>query len=199
MNGLLHHCHSLAEVGDKVRPGIVHRLDKDTSGVMVVAKNNMVHQALVEIFKEHKLQKEYLALVHGIPRPAEGRIVASIGRHPVQRQKMAIREVGGKYAASSWELLSSYTNHSSLMRVVIETGRTHQIRVHMAHLGHPVAGDQVYGKNRDNERYGRQMLHASRLCFTHPVTGRKIDQTARLWPDFEAVLQEMVPSQGELP
>ena len=188
VNGLLYHCKSIADVGDSIRPGIVHRLDKDTSGIMVIAKTEGVHRLLVDCFKNRRLQKEYLALLHGVPKEKNGRVVAPIGRHPVQRQKMAIRQTGGKHAASCWEVLQEFDNKFSLVKVTIETGRTHQIRVHMAHLGCPVVGDKVYGAGRDNHQFPRQLLHASRLVFYHPITADLVDQTAALWPDFNKVL-----------
>ena len=188
VNGLVHHCKSIAEAGDTMRPGIVHRLDKDTSGIMLIAKTDSVHRLLVDSFKNHRLQKEYLALLHGVFKEKTGRIVAAIGRHPVQRQKMAIRPTGGKHAASSWEVLQEFGNRFSLVKVAIETGRTHQIRVHMAHLGCPVVGDNVYGAGKDNDQFPRQLLHASRLVFNHPVTDVLIDQRAAIWPDFKEVL-----------
>jgi len=192
-NGLVHHCSNIAGVGDSVRPGIVHRLDKDTSGVMVVAKTDGVHRDLVNCFKEHRLEKEYLALVQGIPKQYSGRVVGSIGRHHIHRQKMAVKEFGGKHAATNWELLECYVGGLSLLRVRIETGRTHQIRVHMAHLRLPVAGDTVYGGGKSKVQYPRQMLHASRLILEHPVTGRKMDVKAPLWDDFQSILDGLEP------
>jgi 23S rRNA pseudouridine1911/1915/1917 synthase len=191
VNGLVHHCRSIAEVGDCLRPGIVHRLDKDTSGIMLVAKTDRVHQELVDGFKHRRLHKEYLALLHGTLKEKRGRIVAPIGRHPVQRQKMAVKSTGGRHAASNWEVIHEFGGKFSLVKVTIETGRTHQIRVHMAHLGCPVAGDGVYGAGRDNRQFPRQLLHASRLVFHHPVTGTLIDRHAGLWPDFYGILQEL--------
>lgn len=191
VSGLVHHCQSIGEVGDRLRPGIVHRLDKDTSGVMVVAKSDYVHRNLVDDFKNRRMHKEYLALLHGIPAEKSGRIVASIGRHPVQRQKMAVRTVGGRHAATSWELVEEFNSGHCLVRVNIETGRTHQIRVHMAHLGCPVAGDTTYGAGSNSSLFERQMLHASRLTFNHPVTGERIDCHAPLWDDFRKVLQAL--------
>ena len=189
VNGLLHYCGSIAGIGDSVRPGIVHRLDKDTSGVMVIAKREDAHRKLVEMFKDRAMEKEYLALVHGVWDQKPGRLVAPVGRHPVHRQKMAVREVGGRYAATHWQVLQEFGGMYSLVAVGIETGRTHQIRVHMAHLGHPVVGDSLYGKGHGPEKITRQMLHASRLRFIHPLTGVKLDFESPLWPDFLEVLQ----------
>lgn len=197
VNGLVHYCNTIAGVGDSIRPGIVHRLDKDTSGVMVVAKTDAVHRALVECFKEHKLEKEYLTLVQGVPRQSDGRIVASIGRHHINRQKMAVKTIGGKHAATNWELVDSYVGGISLLRVRIETGRTHQIRVHMNHLGFPVLGDVVYGNAKSKANYPRQMLHASRLILPHPITGRKMDVKAPLWDDFATILEGLDPFEEE--
>lgn len=188
VNGLLHHCLSIGAVGDALRPGIVHRLDKDTSGVMLVAKRDEVHRRLVDDFKNRRLTKEYLALAHGRMRQKSGRIVASIGRHPRQRQKMAVLAEGGRHAASNWEVLRQFHGPLSLLRVTIETGRTHQIRVHLAHLGHPVVGDETYG-GRPVGPCKRQLLHAFRLVFRHPVTQQEMEVSAPLWPDFATVLE----------
>lgn len=190
VNGLVYYCRSIAGVGDDLRPGIVHRLDKDTSGIMVVAKTANAHCLLVDSFKNRRLQKEYLALLHGVMKDKTGRIVAPIGRHPVQRQKMAIRPTGGKHAASCWEVVDEFDNAFSLVKVTIETGRTHQIRVHMAHLGFPVVGDTVYGAGKDNRPFPRQLLHASRLIFRHPLTAVLIDINAPIWPDFTEILND---------
>lgn len=197
VNGLVYHYANIATVGDSVRPGIVHRLDKDTSGVMVVAKTDAVHRGLVNCFKEHLLEKEYLTLVQGIPKEYSGRVVGAIGRHHIHRQKMAVKDFGGKHAATNWELLECYVGGLSLLRVRIETGRTHQIRVHMAHLGLPVAGDTVYGGGKSKVHYPRQMLHASRLILEHPVTGRKMDVKAPLWGDFQSIIDELEPLTEE--
>lgn len=194
VNGVVYYCNSIAEVGDEIRPGIVHRLDKDTSGVMVIAKTDQAHSILVEQFKSREVQKEYLALVHGIFFEPNGRIVASIGRHPVNRQKMAVREGQGKYAASRWAVLQEFDNALSYVRVKIETGRTHQIRVHLAHLGHPVAGDDLYGSGKNNSLFNRQMLHASKLVIHHPVSSKKQTFTAPLWPDMQQVVDQLASS-----
>lgn len=188
VNGLLYYFQELAEVGDPGRPGIVHRLDKDTSGVMVIARNMRVHQRLVQDFKDRNIQKEYLALVHGVPGEQQGRIVAPLGRHPVNRQKMAIREIHGKYAVTSWNIKTTYT-HYSLLQVRIETGRTHQIRVHLAHIRHPVAGDRVYGPGRNNLPFQRQMLHSWKLTLDHPESGKPMTFEAPLTSDFTRALK----------
>jgi 23S rRNA pseudouridine1911/1915/1917 synthase len=191
VNGLVYHCHELREVGDAARPGIVHRLDKDTSGVMVVAKDTEVHRQLVEAFKARQVEKEYIALVHGRMTTASGRIVAPLGRHSVNRQKMAVREGVGRYAASNWRVEQEYMGRYSRLKVHIETGRTHQIRVHLAHIGHPVAGDVLYGPGRDNRLFPRQMLHAWRIVFTHPVSGASLEFVAPLWPDMETICRKL--------
>jgi 23S rRNA pseudouridine1911/1915/1917 synthase len=188
VHGLLYHCESIAGVGDYIRPGIVHRLDKDTSGVMVIAKREDVHRKLVEEFKARTVQKEYLALLHGILVRKQGRIVASIGRHPIHRQKMAVRDAGGRHAATNWQVVKEFGGRYSLVKIGIETGRTHQIRVHMAHLGHPVAGDGVYGGSNLQKKFPRQLLHASRIRLIHPINGETLDIEAPLWPDFLEVL-----------
>ncbi|MBA3005363.1 MAG: RluA family pseudouridine synthase [Proteobacteria bacterium] len=191
VNGLLYHCKAIAGVGgDVVRPGIVHRLDKDTSGLMVVAKEEVTHRKLVDAFKARIIEKQYLALVHGILKKKAGRIVASIGRHPVHRQKMAIRE-DGRYAATNWQVLQEFSSGLSLVRLQIETGRTHQIRVHMASMGHPVAGDMVYSSGHGKRKFPRQLLHSSHLRFVHPVTGEKLFFSAPLWPDFSLIVDQL--------
>ncbi|HID69539.1 MAG TPA: RluA family pseudouridine synthase [Desulfobacterales bacterium] len=193
VNGLLYHCQALAEVGDHIRPGIVHRLDKDTSGIMVVAKTSQSHRLLVDAFKARTVDKEYLTIVFGIPEQRKGRIVKPIGRHPVHRQKMTVcDEKKGRYAASNWQVLEEYTEEGcSLVKVCIETGRTHQIRVHMASLGHPVAGDSLYGRARNTRKFPRQMLHAYRLSLYHPITGEKLTFTAPLWADFQEIVDQL--------
>ncbi len=191
VNGLVYHCQAIAGVGDRLRPGIVHRLDKDTSGIMLAAKTELVQGKLVELFKNRDIEKSYLALLHGRMKEETGRLVAPIGRHPVNRKKMAVRSNSGRHAVSNWKVLKELAGNFSLVRVTIETGRTHQIRVHMAHLGNPVVGDRVYGGNRDNTHYPRQLLHAHHLVFQHPVTKKKMDWTAPLWGDFADVLQRL--------
>jgi 23S rRNA pseudouridine1911/1915/1917 synthase len=172
------------------RPGIVHRLDKDTSGVMVIAKNDRSHQALSRQFKDRKVEKIYLALVDGRMARESGRVQLPIGRHPVQRQKMAVLTTGGREAVTNYRVVEEFIAHSYL-EIRLETGRTHQIRVHLAHLGHPVAGDSVYGRKKNGPAaigIERQCLHAFRLGFTHPATGELLVFQADVWPDMEKTL-----------
>ncbi|MEE4242231.1 MAG: RluA family pseudouridine synthase [Desulfopila sp.] len=197
VNGLLYHCQSIGDVGDPMRPGIVHRLDKDTSGVMVIAKTAEVHRKLVESFKSRRVKKIYQALVSGVPQQNAGRIAAPVGRHPVNRKKMAVREKGGKHAVTHWKVMSNYSGKFSLVELIIETGRTHQIRVHMASIGHPVAGDTLYGPGKAYPLFARQMLHSSQLRFEHPVTGHEIVGTAPLWPDMEELVFHFEQSLGD--
>lgn len=194
VNGLLYRYGTIAGVGDEFRPGIVHRLDKDTSGVMVVARTPNGHAALVDQFKKRRVEKTYLALVHGVMAEDTGRIVAPIGRHPVHRQKMAIREEQGRYAASSWRVREKFGKHT-LVEVVIETGRTHQIRIHFAHLGFPLAGDNLYGRGQEKELFQRQLLHSWKLRFWHPTTGKSIETVAEPADDFEKALQRLRTGQ----
>ena len=200
VHGLLHHCTDLSGINGQVRPGIVHRLDKDTSGVMVVAKNDLAHHSLAEQFKNKTARKTYHAILDGVPAKAMGRICTMIGRHPVHRQKMAVLANRGKEAITNWKVLSTFSKAFTLAEIDIETGRTHQIRVHMASLGVPVAGDQVYGKN--NIRYPtlgiiRQCLHASRLSFTHPGTGEMVTFSAELPMDMHTVLERLRAGEME--
>ena len=195
VNALLHHCSDLQGIGGELRPGIVHRLDKDTSGVLVVAKNEAAVAALVAQFSSHFVQKEYLALVWGAPQKPSGTVNLPVGRHPVHRQKMAVTEKG-RAAVTHYETLAAGPL-ASLLRVRIETGRTHQIRVHLAHLGHPVVGDSTYGRARQGLpaelNVSRQMLHAHVLKIAHPRDGRPLAFTAPPPPDFLAAQRILVP------
>ncbi len=188
INGLLHRFTDLAEVGDAQRPGLVHRLDKDTSGLLVVARTKEAHRLLVQAFKDRQVRKTYLALVHGMPRQNQGEITAPIGRHPVQRQKMAIRQTSGRTAVTRWQVIKA-TARFSLLEVTIETGRTHQIRVHLAAIGHPVVGDRLYGGNRLQEGIPRQMLHAWELRFCHPLSGENLQFKAPPPADFQQAMR----------
>ena len=172
------------------RAGIVHRLDKDTSGVLVVAKSDASMTELQRQFKARETEKEYLALVWGHPPPS-GRIETLIGRHPKHRKKMAVLAEGGREAVSNFQTLEKF-DETSLVQVRIETGRTHQIRVHLTHLGHPVVGDAVYGRARKNRLPRvpeRQMLHAAKLGFTHPATGKRLSFEASLFDDMRRLLE----------
>ena len=189
-HGLLHLYHDLPAV-EEGRAGLVHRLDKDTSGVLLAAKNASTLAALMTAFQERRVSKVYHALLLRSPGKEEGRIVAPLGRHPVLRQKMAIRDQDGRYAATKWRVVEDFANGWCLAEIALETGRTHQIRVHMASLHAPVAGDALYGgavPTGSPIQPPRQMLHASRLSFVHPVSGKEITCTAPLWPDMTAVL-----------
>jgi len=177
---------------DLERAGIVHRLDKDTSGVMVVAKSAVAMVELQRQFKARETEKEYLALVWGVPPPS-GRIETLIGRHPRHRKKMAVLKEGGREAVSNFKTLERFAE-TSLVQVGIETGRTHQIRVHMKHLGHSIVGDMVYGRSRKNSLPmvpGRQMLHAAKLEFTHPDTGKRLSFEAPLFDDMHCLLEDL--------
>ena len=194
VNALLHHCADLQGIGGELRPGIVHRLDKDTSGVLVVAKTEQAVANLVAQFSAHTVEKEYLALVWGTPKKSSGVVELPIGRHPVHRKKMAI-VAQGRPALTRYETLAARPL-AALLRVRIETGRTHQIRVHLAHLGHPVVGDTTYGRARHglpaDLEIPRQMLHAHRLKIAHPRDGRPLEFTAPPPADFLAAQKILV-------
>lgn len=200
VNALLHHCDDLRGIGDELRPGIIHRLDRDTSGVLVVAKTEPALRALADQFAAHTTQKIYLALCWGTPAPARGLLDAPIGRSPANRQKQAIVPVekGGRPARTRYTVLAS-SPHASLLALRIETGRTHQIRVHLsALLHHPICGDPLYGGRSAHAatrpfQPARQMLHALRLTFQHPATGKSITCTAPLPPDFLEALARLLP------
>ena len=177
VNAVLFHCGDLSGIGGVERPGIVHRLDKDTSGCIVVAKNDQAHLSLTTQFAERDTGKIYLAVVQGCPKERKGTVFTNIGRHPVNRLKMAVVNPGsGKPAITDWEVLHyDAATDSSLVMCTLHTGRTHQIRVHMLHLGHPLIGDPIYAHpQRQKARPGRLMLHAWRLAFNHPADGRRI-------------------------
>lgn len=193
VHGLLHHCQALPG-GEGGRPGIVHRLDKDTSGVMLVAKSEIALRRLMADFKDRKIQKTYHALLLRSPHLLQGRIDAPIGRHPVDRKKMAIRVNSGRHAVTNWQVMEHFNNGWCLVEVGIETGRTHQIRVHMATLKAPVAGDGLYGGSVGRDAAfvpPRQMLHASTLRFSHPHDGRPLCCTAPLWEDMQLLIDSL--------
>ena len=193
VNALLHRCPGLAGIGGVARPGIVHRLDQDTSGLIVVAKTEVAMTRLAQAFASHRdVEKTYLAICHGRPRVDSGRIENLIGRHPVDRKRMAVVERNGKRAVTNWQVAQPLSQGLSLVRCVIETGRTHQIRVHLASLGCPVAGDRVYGKPALDRRLepvpARQLLHAWRLSLWHPTKGVPLAFEAPLPRDMEILI-----------
>ena len=190
VNALLHRCPDLSGIGCVARPGIVHRLDQDTSGLLVVAKTQAAMDGLTRAFASHKsLTKTYLAVCHGRPRLDAGRIENLIGRHPVDRKRMAIVEKNGKLAITNWKVLGPGRAGTSLVECVIETGRTHQIRVHMASLGCPVVGDKTYGKSPLDKRLTvfpeRQLLHDWKLKLWHPVFGVEMSLEAPIPSDMK--------------
>ncbi len=204
VNALLEHVRDLSGVGGVLRPGIVHRLDRGTSGLLVVAKDDATHRALTAQFAGRTVEKEYLALVLGVPRAREGTITAPIGRDPVHRQRMSVRAPRGREARSSWRVEESFDG-AALLRVRIHTGRTHQIRVHLASLGHPVAGDVTYGSHSRSaasrpalRELKRPALHAARLAFTHPATGLRMSFGAPLPADLERTLARLRVASGLL-
>ena len=193
VNALLYHCPNLSGIGGVARPGIVHRLDQDTSGLIVVAKSQAAMDGLVRAFSSHKnIEKTYLAICHGRPRLDAGRIENLIGRHPVDRKRMAIVEKNGKVAITNWRVFDCNRPQLTAVECRIETGRTHQIRVHMASLGCPVIGDKVYGKSALDKKLdpvpARQMLHAWKLKLWHPVKRVEVAFEAPLPEDMRAYL-----------
>lgn len=188
VNALLHHCKGqLAQVAGDERPGIVHRLDKDTSGCIIVAKTDQAHKSLVAQFAERKTTKQYLAVVQGIPNKIEDTIFTHIGRHPVNRLKMAVCNPGsGKTAITDYRVLGSQSStQTSLIHCDLHTGRTHQIRVHMLHIGTPIIGDPIYSNTaRQTVKTGRLMLHARRLTILHPVTQQPLTFVAEIPKEF---------------
>ena len=179
VNALLFHCAGLSVIGGVERPGIVHRLDKETSGCLVIAKTDAAHQSLSRQFAERLVKKSYLALVEGIPRMPHGKIEAAIGRHAVHRQKMAVNE-RGRESVTQYRVLASFEG-KTLMECQPRTGRTHQIRVHLKHLGHPIVGDPLYGRRGGHARH---FLHAWKISFAHPGNGKPMEFCAPLPPDF---------------
>ncbi|MDZ7587794.1 MAG: RluA family pseudouridine synthase [Parasphingorhabdus sp.] len=173
VNALMHHTGgSLSGIGGVKRPGIVHRIDKDTSGLMVAAKSDAAHQGLAKLFATHDIVRSYLAIVRGIPAPPAGKVEANIGRSPNDRKKMAVVSAGrGKTATTHYRVIERLKN-AALVNCRLETGRTHQVRVHMAHIGHGLIGDPLYGHRRAD--FARQALHAAELGFIHPVTREKL-------------------------
>lgn len=189
VNALLYHCKDLQGIGGEIRPGIVHRLDKNTSGAIVIAKNDLAHQSLSKQFKERKTKKNYIALVKGILKKKAGEINAPIARHPNIRIKMAVVP-GGKESITAYKVIKEFKNISSLVWIRLKTGRTHQIRVHFKYIGHPLLGDEVYGNPSGDYKYdiSRQMLHAIKLGLYHPRTNEWMEFVAPIPQDFKSAI-----------
>lgn len=201
VNALLYHCADLAGIGGELRPGIVHRLDRDTSGVLVVAKHQRSLNSLVAQFRNREIGKEYLALVWGHPRPPQGKIATLIGRHSRDRKKMSATPKTGRPAVTYYEILETFPE-TALVRLRLETGRTHQIRVHLAHIGHAVVGDAQYGHRSAKDLPApapRQMLHAAALTLDHPTTGKRRTFTAPLPADLAALLAALRQAHARKP
>ncbi len=195
VNALLYHCADLSTINGVIRPGIVHRLDRDTSGVLVAAKNDAAHKHLSDQFAQRTMYKVYCAIVAGVVRPGIPKVIDEpIGRHPVHRKKMAVRENTGKRAITEYKIILSGDDYT-FMKVYLKTGRTHQIRVHMAHIGFPVLGDQEYGSKKYNKQFlqyaPRQLLHAYAMRLVHPVTGEEMLFRAKLPDDIKRFLREL--------
>ncbi|MGL5615574.1 MAG: RluA family pseudouridine synthase [Sarcina sp.] len=190
VNALLYHCKDLSGINGVIRPGIVHRIDKNTSGILVIAKNDFAHQELAEQFKEHSIKREYYAIVEGRMGKLEGTIDAPLGRHHRDRLKYAVVK-DGKRAVTHYEVLEVYKGYS-LVKCRLETGRTHQIRVHMAFIGHPLVGDEVYGLKKQKFVKDGQALHAKNLGFVHPTTKEYVEFSSKL-PEY---LKELIRKLG---
>ncbi len=195
VNALLYKCRGLSGIGGKIRPGIVHRLDKETSGVMVVAKNDFAHQSLIEQFRRRSVKKRYLALVLGNVKEDAGSFTSSIGRHPIDRKRMSSAARAGREAHTVWKVIRRY-NGATLVEAEPRTGRTHQIRVHFSENGHPILGDKVYGLKKHQSAHleaisrtlGRQALHAQMLSFRHPRSGEGVQFNAPLPDDMKEAI-----------
>ena len=202
VNALLYHCDDLAGVGDAMRPGIVHRLDQGTTGILVVAKNDAAHRGLAAQFEDHSIDRRYVAIARGAPNAGEGRVDRPIGRHPSDRKRMSVRAKSGRAAITNWRVVERFgASHHAFVEIRPETGRTHQIRVHLASIGMPLAGDKVYGRARSKSTAGlpvleRPALHAASLGFTHPRSGDRLAFEAPLPPDLEALLDALREREG---
>ena len=191
VNALLFHCgDSLSGINGVMRPGIVHRIDKDTSGLLIVAKNDTAHAGLAAQIKEHSFTREYEAVVFGSLKDDKGTVDAPIGRHPVDRKKMCVTEKNSKNAVTHYEVISRYRGYTHI-KCILETGRTHQIRVHMAYIGHPVAGDPVYGVKNEKVPFEGQCLHARKIGFIHPSTGEYLEFSSDLPAYFADFLKKL--------
>lgn len=203
VNALLYHCKDLSGIGGVLRPGIVHRLDKGTSGLIVVAKNDMAHEGLSAQFKNRKVEKIYDAIIYGVPKTKKGTIDMEIGRHPTDRKKMSTKTRSGKRAVTDWELIESFDKHLSLVKIKLITGRTHQIRVHFSARGMPLVGDATYGGKKVIKRLpvgkwhdvvgkiARPMLHAGSITFEHPRSGKRMKFRVDPPADFVDLMEEL--------
>ncbi len=197
VNALLYALDSLSGIGGVLRPGIVHRIDKDTTGLLVVAKNDKAHVSLAAQIAEKSCKRTYYALLEGNLKEEKGRVVTDVGRHPTERLKMAVLPDGrGKLAVTDYEMVAHFGSDFTLCKFDLQTGRTHQIRVHAKHLGHPVAGDPVYGYKKQKLKADGQLLHAYRLELTHPSTGERMTFHAPLPPAFAEILQKLCRQYG---
>ena len=191
VNALLYHCgNTLSGINGELRPGIVHRIDRDTSGLIIAAKNDKAHLALAEQLQDHSLARVYEAVAVGSFREDSGTVDAPIGRHPVDRKKMAIEPRNGRPAVTHWRVLARYPGHTHV-ECRLETGRTHQIRVHLASIGHPLLGDTVYGSKKPYPGLAGQCLHARKLIFRHPRTGERVELECPLPDWFQEVLDKL--------
>jgi 23S rRNA pseudouridine1911/1915/1917 synthase len=191
VNALLFHCRQLASLGSPLRPGIVHRLDKDTSGLMVVAKTDKAYASLAKQIKNRTVEKTYVTIVHGVIKNNAGVIEARIGRHPVHRKKMAVIESQkGREAVTYYKVLKRFKKYT-LVEIAIKTGRTHQIRVHMNYIGHPVVGDPTYGKRREEFPVAGQLLHAEKMGFIHPRSGKFMKFESEIPAEMQEILQKI--------
>lgn len=198
VQALLHHCgDSLSGINGLARPGIVHRIDKDTSGLLVVAKHDAAHRGLAKLFARHDIHRKYVAIVRGVPLRKSGKIEGDIGRNPLNRMKRAVVVEGGKPAITHYTVAEAFGDAAAMVECTLETGRTHQIRVHMAHIGHPLLGDPMYGKNTPLKGFGvlelppRQLLHAAELGFRHPISGEMMAFASPLPADMLAVVKRL--------
>ena len=192
VNGLLYHCKDdLSGINGVMRPGIVHRIDRNTTGLLVVCKNDKAHNSLAEQLKVHSITRQYVAIVYGAFKEAEGTVEGPIGRHPVDRKKMAINHKNGKNAVTHYKVLRQFANKYSLVECQLETGRTHQIRVHMASIGHPLLGDDIYGPSKSPYALEGQTLHAKTLGFIHPSTNKYMEFEAPLPEYFEQLIHKL--------
>ena len=190
VNAVLYHCKdSLSGINGEIRPGIVHRIDKDTTGSLIICKNNASHLCIAEQLKEHSITRIYRGIVSGTLKEKEGRIEGNIGRHPTDRKKMAFVSKGGKMSITNYKVLKQW-KHAAYMEFRLETGRTHQIRVHMASIGHPLLGDTVYGSSKNSYKLNGQTLHAMTIGFIHPKTGEYFEVSAPLPDYFQSLIKK---------